>query len=331
MRSSPQGATQVPDQEVVFVTGGVGFIGHRVCYRLIDLGYTPRIFDNMYWPDEKADELINDPRVEFVQGDVRYLHSIEAAMAGASTVLHLATLSINKSVVAPTESLEVNLLGADNVFRAAVNHGIKRVVFTSSASVYGEPDELPMSEDSPLKPQTPYCIAKEATERLLEFYGNHHDLDWNMLRFFNVYGPGQRIGAYYTSVINTFIKRIISGEAPMIDGDGSQTMDFVHVDDVANAIVLALTAERSREICNIGTNHETSIADLAQILLDALGSDLEPQFSPRKVLVTRRRCDWSKAEAVLGWKPTIDVSQGLSELAVHFARKFEAEAEAAAE
>lgn len=310
--------------KTVLITGGAGFIGHRVTNQLLDLGYTPRLFDNLYRPDDKATDLISDPRVEFVQGDVRHLHRIDEAMDGVTDVIHLAATNINKSQVDTTEGFEVNLMGSENTFRSAVRHGVRRIVFASSASVYGEPESLPMDENSPRNPVTPYCISKDASERLLEFYAKKYPIEWNALRFFNVYGPGQNIDAYYTSVIQVFIKRIIDGDAPMIDGDGSQTMDFVHVDDIANSLVLALESEQHGHICNIGTGTETSVADLARILLKALDSDLEPQFSPRDVLVTRRRADWSKAEKILGWKPTILVEDGIADLARRLADDYRA-------
>src|SRR5207344_1413397 len=121
--------------------------------------------------------------------------------------------------------------------------GVGRVVFASTASVYGEPEELPISESAPLTPQTPYCLSKLASEHLLRFYGKTTGLPWNILRFFNVYGPGQQSEAYYTSVVLNFIHRLLNGEPPVIDGDGEQTMDFVHVRDVARALARALDCE----------------------------------------------------------------------------------------
>jgi len=235
-------------------------------------------------------------------------------MVGADYVVHLASIAINKSVVDPEESVEVNMVGSDNVYAAAAEAGVRRLVFASTASVYGDPDTLPMSEDGPLKPQTPYCISKLASEHLLQFYGRTRGLDWNILRFFNVYGPGQRTDAYYTTVILTFIERLLAGESPTIDGSGEQSMDFVHVRDIARAIVLALESEQSKTICNIGTGEQTSIADLARLLIDAVGVDVEPKFRPRDVLVTRRAADTRRAAEVLGFRPEVGVKEGLGEV-----------------
>jgi UDP-glucose 4-epimerase len=171
-----------------------------------------------------------------------------------------------------------------------------------------------MAEDGPLQPLTPYCIGKLAGEHLCAFYERQRQLSWIALRFFNVYGPGQKPSAYYTSVINHFVQRIANGEAPVIDGRGDQSMDFVHVHDIAQAVVAALDAERANLPINIGTGIQTSVARLAEILIDAVGADVEPIFNPRDVLVTRRAADITRALEVLDWKPTISVEDGMAEL-----------------
>jgi UDP-glucose 4-epimerase len=299
----------------VLVTGGAGFIGGHLLRALRARDVEVRVFDNLYRADPAVVEEIRATEgATLVEGDVRYRAAVQRAMAGADYVVHLASIAINKSVVDPEESVEVNAVGSENVFAAAAEAGVHRVVFASTASVYGDPDRLPMSEDGPLKPQTPYCISKLAAEYLLQFYGRTRDLDWNILRFFNVYGPGQRTDAYYTTVIITFIERLLAGEAPVIDGSGEQSMDFVHVRDIARAIVLALESEQSRAVCNIGTGEQTSIADLALLLIDAVGVDVEPQFRPRDVLVTRRAADIRRAAEVLGFRPEVGVKEGLGEV-----------------
>jgi UDP-glucose 4-epimerase len=200
------------------------------------------------------------------------------------------------------------------VFASAADEGVARVAFASTASVYGEPRALPISEDAPLMPQTPYCLSKLASEYLLQFYGRTSQLPWNILRFFNVYGPGQRSEAYYTSVVLTFIHRLLNGEPPIIDGDGEQTMDFVHVHDVARALALAIESESAGHVCNIGTGIQTSIAELARLLIEAVGADTEPEFQPREVIVTRRAADISRAADILGWEPEIGIKEGLAQV-----------------
>jgi UDP-glucose 4-epimerase len=305
--------------KLVLVTGGAGFIGSRVCSLLLQQDYKVRVLDSLVRADEKvASRLRSTSGIEFVQGDIRHRDVIDRATAGVEGVVHLAASCINKSMAEPSESIDTDLLGAERVFEAAVKHKVKRVVFASSASVYGEPDRLPMREDDPLRPQTPYCIAKRAGEDLLRFHRVHHGLESNVLRYFNVYGPGQKTDAYYTSVIQVFLRRIVQGEPPVIDGDGAQSMDFVHVDDVARATAMAYTAKEAGLTLNVGTGIDTSIATLAGVLIRATGKDLKPQFRPRRTLVTRRAADISRIRERLGWEPQVDVERGLLDLAKSF-------------
>jgi UDP-glucose 4-epimerase len=301
------------DEKTVLVTGGAGFIGMHVIPLLLDKGYRVRVFDNMTRGDRAACVALGD-RVEVVEQDVRYGGAVATAMKGCSHVIHLATVSINKSVADPYESIDINMVGNHNVFAAAAEEGVERLVFASSASVYGNPRKLPMHEDDPLDPLTPYCISKRAGEDLLGFYQRRKGLSWIALRFFNVYGPGQKLDAYYTSVINTFIQRLRSGQPPIIDGKGDQSMDFIHVTDLARSVVSALECERDNMPINIGTGVDTSIAQLTKILIQAVGVDVEPIFRPRDVLVTRRAAEISRAREVLGWTPTITVEEGMREL-----------------
>jgi UDP-glucose 4-epimerase len=235
-------------------------------------------------------------------------------MRGCTHVIHFATVSINKSIADPHESIDINMIGNHNVFAAAAEEGVRRLVFASTASVYGNPKRLPMHEDDELRPLTPYCISKRAGEDMLGFYERQKGLSWNALRFFNVYGPGQKIEAYYTSVINHFIDRLRAGRPPLIDGRGDQSMDFVHVSDLARAVVAALESARCNLPINIGTGIDTSIATLAKILIEAVGVDVEPLFNDREVLVQRRAADITRARDVLGWEPKISVEEGMRDL-----------------
>jgi UDP-glucose 4-epimerase len=301
--------------KTVFFTGGAGFIASHTIPLLLERGYRVRIFDNMSRGDRaRVAGWTATGRVELVEKDVRYGGAVREAIRGCTHVIHFATVSINKSIADPHESIDINMIGNHNVFAAAADEGVRRLVFASSASVYGEPERLPMHEDDTLRPLTPYCISKRAGEDLLGFYQRRQGLSWLALRFFNVYGPGQKIEAYYTSVINHFIQRLRAGEPPVIDGEGAQSMDFVHVTDLARSVVLALESDRDNVPVNIGTGIDTSIATLARILIDAVGVDVEPVFRPRDVLVSRRAADIGRAREVLGWQPTITVEQGMAEL-----------------
>lgn len=301
---------------IVLFTGGAGFIGMHVMPMLLEKGYSIRLFDSMTHRAnrDQVDALVSTGDVELIENDVRYGGSVQRAMRGVDSVIHFATVSINRSVADPEESIDINMTGNHNVFAAAAGEGVRRLVYASSASVYGDPEVLPMSEDSKLNPMTPYCISKLAGEQLLGFYQRQKNLSWVALRFFNVYGPGQKTSAYYTSVINHFVNRIRNGEPPVIDGRGEQSMDFVHVTDVARSVVAALESERDNVAVNIGTGISTSIAQLADILIRAVGADVEPIFNPRDVLVSRRAADITRAREVLGWEPLVNVEDGLSEL-----------------
>ncbi|GAB3065921.1 NAD-dependent epimerase/dehydratase family protein [Pedococcus soli] len=296
----------------VLVTGGLGYIGSHVVRDVLERGWQVRVLDNRYRCDTAtAAEVAALPGVDVVEGDVRYAHMVESATLGVEAVVHLAAVCMNKSIADPTESLDVNLMGTQNVFDAASRAGVRRMVYASSASVYGNPTTMPMREDDKLAPITPYCIAKLAGEQMLDFYGRRSNMSWLALRFFNVYGPGQPTDAYYTSVVNAFLTRIANGEPPVIDGKGDQSMDFVHVVDVARAVGMALDSSATGQALNVGTGVQTSIADLALTLLRALGTDAAPIYRPREVLVTQREASTDLIEQTLGWFPTVDFEAGI--------------------
>lgn len=299
----------------VLFTGGAGFVASHVLPLLLERDYRVRVFDNMTRGDrDRMADLVATGRVELVEQDVRYGGAVRAAMRGCSHVIHFAAVSINKSMADPHESVDINMVGNHNVFAAAADEGVRRLVFASSASVYGEPKRLPMHEDDELRPLTPYCIGKRAGEDLLGFYQRQRGLSWIALRFFNVYGPGQRVEAYYTSVINHFVERLRRGDPPVIDGRGEQSMDFVHTSDLARSVVAALESEKDNLPINIGTGVATSIAELASILIDAVGSCVSPVFSDRDVLVSKRAADINRAKEILGWTPMVAVEDGMAAL-----------------
>ncbi|MCK4763602.1 MAG: NAD-dependent epimerase/dehydratase family protein [Candidatus Aminicenantes bacterium] len=301
----------------ILITGGAGFIGYHITRQLAAKGYEVRLYDNLYRGDKsKFRDLIEAGKVEFVEGDIRYLSRLLEACEGIDAIYHEAADCINKSLQNPAESFSINVTGTNNVFEAARIKGIKKVIFAGSASVYGDPDTLPMTEESPIKPITPYCIGKYTTEQIAAYYSRFHGIDYTGFRYFNVYGPRQNVDAYYTNVVILFLKRIMNNEAPIIDGDGKQSMDFIHVQDIAAANVLALESSVPNEIFNLGTNKSTTVAQLADILIKAAGKEnIEPQFTGKKSIVRERRADYSKAEKMLGWKPQIPVAEGLRNLA----------------
>jgi UDP-glucose 4-epimerase len=301
----------------ILIVGGAGFIGGHVAEQLISNGHKVRIFDNLYRGNiKKFQHHIEEGKLEFMEGDIRYLSRLLEAFEGIEYVYHLAADCINKSLQNPVESFNINVIGTTNVFEAARIHQVKKVIFASSASVYGDPKQLPMTEESPLNPITPYCIGKLTTEQIAKFYERFHKINYIGFRYFNVYGSRQNVDAYYTNVVILFIKKIMQGLPPIINGDGKQSMDFIHVSDIANANVLALEQDVSNEIFNLGTNISTTVKQLAEILISSTGKlNIIPQFTGTISMVKERRADYSKAKEMLGWEPLVDVATGLTALA----------------
>lgn len=300
--------------DTVLVTGGCGFIGSHLVARLVDDGYDVRILDNLLRGEkENVGDLLDDESVELTRGDVRDREVVDDVMEGADYVVHLAATNLNRSVAYPSESLAVNVGGTNNVFRAAAEEGVEKLLYASSASVYGNQD-VPMRESDPVQPKTPYGVAKYTGEGLLEFYAEQHDLDYVTYRFFNVYGAGQDTDAYYTSVINVFIERLARGDPPVIHGSGKQSLDFVNVRDIARALSLGIERDVSNERFNVGSGESTTITELAELLIDIMGLDLEPKYEEREVLVSRRRAATDHAASELGFETQVDLEEGLTEV-----------------
>ena len=252
------------------------------------------------------------PGVELIEGDMRYPHAVDRAVRGVEAVVHLAAVCINKSIADPAESLDVNLMGTQHLLglrrsprRRAASSSPRRPRSTATRP------SCPCVRTGRCDPLTPYCTAKLAGEQLLSFHAQRSALTWLALRFFNVYGPGQPTDAFYTSVIVTFVRRLLAGQAPVIDGRGDQSMDFVHVEDIARAIGMALDSDATGEALNVGTGHQTTVAELAERLVAAMGVDVVPQFRPREVLVARREASVDRIAEVLGWHPQVGIDEGL--------------------
>jgi len=194
---------------------------------------------------------------------------------------------------------------------------VKKVIYASTSSVYGEPEYLPMDEKHPTNAKEPYGATKLCADKFMEFLSEKHGLKYIALRYFNVYGSYQSTDAYYTSVISVFIKRILGGLSPVINGKGTQTLDFTHVSDVVDANMAALESGVENEIFNVGYGEEHSLKELAEIILDILGSDLKPEFIDRPVPVSKRRCDNTKLKNLLGVVPRVNLREGLEELINH--------------
>jgi UDP-glucose 4-epimerase len=297
------------------VTGGAGFIGSHLVEALVSEGYQVRVLDSLVKGKlSSIQPLIDEGRVKFIEGDVRSRDAVDKAMKGVDFAFHTAGVHIKRSVESPEDMIEVNIRGSYNVFKSALEHGVQRVVFSSSSSIYGDPKKLPMSEDDPPAPVEPYGASKWMCEQLLSHLAKE-GLQYNALRYFNVYGERQAAHAFYTTVISNFIKRLINSQPPVIDGEGTQSMDFTHVSDVVQANLLAMTSPAHNEAFNVGTGVSTTIKELADILIRALDSRVQPEFSGRPTLVSRRRADLTKIRDLLGYEPRMDVKRGLTEVA----------------
>jgi UDP-glucose 4-epimerase len=302
----------------VLVTGGAGTIGSHVVDQLVAAGAAEVVaLDNLV-----RGRLANLGRalekgrdvVRIVEGDIRDVALVHELSRGKDVVFHLAALRITQCAEEPRLALESLVDGTFTVLEAAVEHDVAKVVASSSASVYGQAEEFPTTErHHPYNNDTFYGAAKAFNEGMLRSFTAMYGLDYVALRYFNVYGPRMDIHGLYTEVLIRWMERIAAGQPPLILGDGLQTMDFVHVEDIARANLLAAQADVTDAVFNIAAGEETSLLELAQRLLKAMDSDLTPVHGEaRKVnAVTRRLADVTAAREKLAWEARIGLDEGL--------------------
>ena len=307
----------------VLVTGGAGTIGSHVVDECLRAGVAEVVvldnfvrgrMANLGWASEHGAD-----RLRVVDGDLRDTALVAELSAGTDVIFHLAAIRITQCAEQPRLALEVLVDGTFTVLEAAAAAGVRKVVASSSASVYGLADVFPTPEaHHPYHNDTFYGAAKAFDEGMLRSFQAMHGLDYVALRYFNVYGPRMDVHGLYTEVLIRWMERIAAGQPPLILGDGLQTMDFVHVADIARANVLAAQAPVTDEVFNIATGTETSLRQLAEALLRAMDSGLAPEFGPPRAVngVTRRLADISAAHDRLGWSPQIGLDDGLSDLVV---------------
>ena len=308
------------DGASILVTGGAGLIGSSTIDLLLRRHAPARIvvLDNLTRGSlGNLHEALRDPRVRFVRGDVCDVATVREAMAGVDAVLHFAALRITACAADPRRALEVMCVGSFNVVDAAREAGVKKIVAASSASVYGMADSFPTREDHPpYNDRTWYGASKVMLEGLLRSYRAMHGLPYVALRYFNVYGPRMDLHGRYTEVLIRWMDRIAAGASPLILGDGRQTMDFVYIDDVARANVLALLSDADDEVFNVASGVETSLNDLAAALLRVMGSSLPTEHGPERSInpVARRLADTAKAAQGLGFRAQVGLEEGLARL-----------------
>jgi len=301
------------DQKIV-VIGGAGFVGSHIVDQL--LGEPVReivVLDNLVRGRvANLAGALEDPRVRFVEGSITDVALLRDALEGAAGAFHLAALWLFECVHQPRAALDVNVVGTFNVVEAARDAGVRKVVYSSSASVYGDALFTPMTEEHPFNNRTMYGATKIAGEQFFRAVYEQHKLDYIGLRYMNIYGPRMDYRGAYVSVIMKVLDRIDQGLPPVVFGDGSQAYDFVHVDDVARANVLALKSDATDECLNIGTGIKTTIAELVDALLRISGSGLRPEYRPQEAMfVTHRVGSTAKAERLIGFRARVPLEEGL--------------------
>ena len=313
------------NQSSVLVIGGAGFIGSHVVAELLktDVGRVV-IFDNFARGKlHHLTESLEDSRCEIYShgGDVRDVDILNDAMDGIDGVIHLAAMWLLHCKDFPRTAFHVNIEGTFNVLESCVKNGVKRLVYSSSASVYGDAVEVPMTEEHPFNNRNFYGSTKIAGEAMCRAFYDRYDLDYVGLRYMNVYGPHQDQTAAYTGVIPIMLNKIDANEAPVINGDGTQAYDFIDVEDVARCNFLALEAEASDEFYNVGTGVQTSISQLCDTILDLKQSDLKVTYNPyseddaRRMVQNRIGCP-QKAKKDLGFEYETELRKGLQDLIV---------------
>jgi len=309
----------VSDIGRVLVTGGGGAIGSNVVDELVLAGAEEVVvLDNFVrGRRENLDWARANGAVTLVEGDIRDRELVHRLTEGKELVFHHAAIRITQCAEEPRLALEVLVDGTYNVFEAAAEHGVRRVVASSSASVYGLAERFPTAEDHhPYANDTLYGAAKAFNEGLLRSMHAMFGLDYVALRYFNVYGPRMDVHGLYTEVLVRWMERISAGKPPLIFGDGAQTMDFIYMGDIARANMLAARTPLTDVVFNVATGVETSLLELAQLLLRVMGSDLPVEHGPERAVngVTRRMADTSAAREQLGFEARVDLEEGLTRL-----------------
>lgn len=305
----------------ILVTGGCGLIGSTTIDLLLREHSPGRIviLDNLARGTlANVEEALRDPRVSLRRGDICDFDTVREATEGMDAVIHMATLRITACAEDPRAAFDVMCLGSFNVVDAARRAGIKKLVTASSASIYGMADVFPTNENHhPYNNRTWYGATKIMLEGLLRSFHDMYGLPYVALRYFNVYGPRMDVFGKYTEVLIRWMEKIEAGEAPLIFGDGTQTMDFVFVEDVGRANVHALRADVEDRVYNVGSGSETSLLELLHLLLRVMGrEDLQPELQPPRAVnpVPRRLADIHGAERDLGFKTTVGLEEGLRRL-----------------
>ena len=307
-----------PKDSLFLVTGGAGFIGSNLCEAILNLGYKVRCLDDLSTgKQENVDLFINNPNYEFIKGDIKDFETCKKATEGVDYVLNQAAWgSVPRSIEMPLFYNVNNITGTLNMLEAARINGVKKFVYASSSSVYGDEPNLPKTEGREGNILSPYALTKRCDEEWAKQYTMHYGLDTYGLRYFNVFGRRQNPDGAYAAVIPKFIKMLLNDEVPTINGDGKQSRDFTYIENVIEANLKACLAshEAAGNAFNVAYGGREYLIDIYNTLTTALGKDIAPNFGPdRKGDIKHSNADISKARNLLGYDPDYDFKRGLNE------------------
>jgi UDP-N-acetylglucosamine 4-epimerase len=307
-----------PKESVFLVTGGAGFIGSNLCEAILDMGYKVRCLDNLSTGFQaNVDLFIHNPNYQFINGDIRDFDKCNSACAGVDYVLHQAAWgSVPRSIEMPLLYEEINIKGTLNMLEAARQNKIKKFVFASSSSVYGDEPNLPKIEGREGVLLSPYAVTKRVNEEYGRIYKSLYNLDTYGLRYFNVFGKRQNPNGVYAAVIPKFISKLLKGEAPTIHGDGKQSRDFTYIKNVIEANLKCCLAgsDVAGDIFNIACGSREYLNDLYYHLCKEMNVDIEPLFvDKRRGDIKHSNADISKARKMLKYNPEYDFSRGIKE------------------
>ena len=300
----------------VFVTGGAGFIGSALVKSLLEKNHSVTIFDNFSNSSEENVSTLLNKGASLVQGDVRNFEDIEKALNDSDLVIHLAAqISVEESIKKPELTRSINVEGTKNLLRACVAKKVNKIILASSAAVYGQPKELPLTESSPISPISPYGQSKVEMEKLLEEFSKNYGLNGISLRFFNIYGKGQT--DEYAGVITKFMKNISENKPLIIFGDGSNTRDFISIFDVVDSIFSAIEKIEGKKgnYYNVATGNFISIKELAELMLSISDKNLDIKYEPpKKGDILHSQTSINLLQKELGFYPKIKLRDGLKKL-----------------
>jgi nucleoside-diphosphate-sugar epimerase len=309
----------------VLVTGGAGFIGSNLTEDLLKKGHFVRVLDD--FSTGKRENLIfakTYPSLEIVEGDIRDLRTCQKAVQGTEYVFHQGALpSVQRSVEDPETSNAVNVGGTLNILLAAREKRVKRVIYASSSSIYGDTPTLPKHEEMPSNPLSPYALQKYIGEQYCRLFYQLYGLETISLRYFNIFGPKQDPNSLYSAVIPKFIDALVQGRAPIIFGDGEQSRDFTYIENVVQANLLAMSAEHLHgEAINIACGERISLNQLLNVLKEILGSKLSPIYQePRKGDVKHSLADIRRGKEIIHYEPKVGIETGLKKTVEFFQRQ----------